>query len=109
MGAVGVGLSGRAILFGGDFNLSGEDAHDASLVARYLDEGGLSEGCDAIDCAEPGRIDRFFFRSSDSLRLTPLHWEVQEGFIDDSGTPLSDHDPIAMTFRWEVLATNPGP
>ena len=60
------------------------------------------DSCGALGCPEPERIDRIFFRSSEDLSWTPRLWELPEGWVDDAGTPLSDHDPIALEIDWET-------
>ncbi|MCK6524271.1 endonuclease/exonuclease/phosphatase family protein [Myxococcota bacterium] len=92
--------AGRAILFMGDTNLADDDAPDLPLITRLIEGGGLTETCVALDCAEPGRIDRILWRDGGGLTLTPTAWEVEPAFWDDEGVPLSDHDAISATFDW---------
>jgi len=92
---------GRAILFLGDTNCHDRDPEDVVLIERVIEAVGLAEGCNAIECPEPGRIDRFMFRHGDDVALVPTTWTVEQAFYDDEGVPLSDHDAISMRFTWE--------
>jgi endonuclease/exonuclease/phosphatase family metal-dependent hydrolase len=93
--------AGRAVLFLGDFNLHGDDPEDQPPLDLYYGYG-LEDACDVLACPEPGRIDRAWFRSGDTLDLTPTDWAVQEQFVDAQGEDLSDHEPIAVGFDWAV-------
>ena len=53
-------------------------------------------------CPQPGRIDKFLFRSSASVTLTPTSWNFEtDVFVDDMDEDLSDHDALAVNFQWE--------
>lgn len=91
---------GRAVLLLGDTNIDGFEAADADTLRRLMEGGGLQDGCAAVGCAEPGRIDRFLFRGGAGFALEPNAWVVEEAFVDGSGVPLSDHDALSMRFRW---------
>ena len=93
---------GRAVLFLGDTNLHGDDPSEALEVSRLVAGAGLTELCDAVDCPEPGRIDRILYRSSAQVSISGLDWWVAEGFIDAEGVPLSDHDPIVGQIGWST-------
>jgi len=60
--------------------------------------------CAAIDCgADADVIDKFAFRSGGGVELVPLsHSFERERFTREDGEPLSDHDPLAVTFHWRV-------
>lgn len=91
-----------AVLFLGDTNLSGYDSDDVPVMDRWLEETGLEDACDMIGCDEPGRIDRALVRSSENLQLEVAAWSVEPQFFDAEGTPLSDHDAIAVEIDWSV-------
>ena len=93
---------GRAVLFLGDTNLHDADPDDRPEMVRFLEDAGLTELCVAVNCAEPGRIDRIVYRSSEHLTLTGLDWWVDQAFFDSDGVPLSDHDAIAGSIQWEA-------
>ncbi|MDZ7675493.1 MAG: hypothetical protein U5K30_10550 [Acidimicrobiales bacterium] len=101
---------GRAIIFGGDTNLhtdidpeDPQDAEDKQIWEEFLGVTGLTDVCDAVGCDEPGRIDKFAYRSNDDVVLEATSWEFEiEKFQRDDGEPLSDHDALAVTFRWET-------
>lgn len=95
--------AGRPVIVGGDFNLHTNGEPDASQFQRLLAETGLTDVCAALACPEPGRIDKFLFRGSAGLALTPLSWHFEtDVFQTPGGEPLSDHDPLAVRFRWAV-------
>lgn len=95
----------RAAVFGGDFNIHPDERPvDIEVEDTLVVEAGLTDACRASNCPEPRRIDRVFFRSGPSLLLQPVAWEVAPGYEDEAGVPLSDHDPILVTFAWtEIL------
>jgi hypothetical protein len=100
--------AGSAIILGGDTNLhtdaesdDPDEREDARLWRAFLRTTGLSDVCDALDCAEPDRIDKLAFRNGGGLDLEPVTWEFQtETFVDPGGEPLSDHDALAVSWRW---------
>jgi hypothetical protein len=95
--------AGRPLIVGGDFNLHTDDEPDSTTFQRLLMETGLSDVCAALSCAQPGRIDKFLFRSAAGITITPLSWQFETAtFVDPMGDPLSDHDPLAVRFRWET-------
>lgn len=101
--------AGRPIIMGGDFNLHTDpgraddptEAWDLESFRILLDETGLIDVCEALDCAEPGRIDKFLFRRGPSTALVPVDYSVEtDVFVSAGGEPLSDHDAVAVTFAW---------
>jgi len=95
--------AGRAIVFGGDFNLHRDDPIDAAILESFETEMGLTEACLALDCPEPNLIDRFFYRSGLDVELEPLSWEVEvERFTSEGGIPFSDHFPVVVRFGWSA-------
>jgi hypothetical protein len=100
--------AGHAIILGGDTNLHTEpdsedadDREDARVWADFLERTGLTDVCDALDCADPTRIDKFAFRSDGGIALEPLSWTFEvDKFVDAAGEPLSDHDALAVRWRW---------
>jgi endonuclease/exonuclease/phosphatase family metal-dependent hydrolase len=89
----------KAIIIAGDTNISEGD--DISL-RRLLDEGGFSDACRELGCAEPERIDRILYRSTEWVELEPSDWRLADGFVDDQNKPLSDHEPVAVDFSVTV-------
>jgi hypothetical protein len=111
-----------ALLLLGDFNSRYTRAGDilpelvTDLAVRdpwvELQRGGVDPalGPSLDDCAaDPAgggceRVDKFFYRGSDALELQALSYEVpRDAFLDADGVPLSDHDPVAVTFGWRVV------
>lgn len=101
---------GRAIILGGDTNLHTDpgsddplDREDARLWKTFLERTGLVDVCDALACEDPGRIDKFAFRSGGGIELEPLSRKFEvEKFRDAGGGPLSDHDALAVRWRWSA-------
>jgi hypothetical protein len=95
--------AGRPVIVGGDFNLHTDAEPDATQFQRLLTETGLQDVCTTLGCPEPGRIDKFLFRSSDAVTLVPLSWRFETDVFERAdGEPLSDHDALAVRFGWTV-------
>jgi endonuclease/exonuclease/phosphatase family metal-dependent hydrolase len=95
--------AGRAIIIGGDFNLHTDEEPDGTTYQRLLTSAGLTDVCAAVNCGDDGRIDKFAFRSNDTVVITPLSWSNEDAlFQDGGGVDLSDHEPIAVEFQWAV-------
>ena len=96
--------AGRAVIMGGDFNLHTDEEPDSSQFQRLVAEGGLSDVCAALACPEGGRIDKFLFRSGGGVTITPTSWnfETARFVVPWTGDPLSDHDALAVNFRWSA-------
>ncbi len=107
--------AGHAIILGGDMNLHTEpesddagNREDARLWSTFLERAGLIDVCDALDCADPTRIDKFAFRSAAGIALEPLSWRFEaEKFRDASGEDLSDHEPLKVEWRWSSKGASP--
>lgn len=96
--------AGRAIIAAGDANLHIEDEPDGTQYQRLLDEGGFTDACDVIGCPDPTRIEKAFFRSSDTVTLTALSWRLEDDvFVREDDEPLSDHPALNVRFRWDAV------
>lgn len=95
---------GRAVILGGDTNLHTDPGNpDVAIWEEFLDATGLTDACDALDCDEPGAIDKVAFRSNHDITLTPTaHDFPRERFRDADGEDLSDHPPLVVDFHWEA-------
>jgi hypothetical protein len=93
--------AGQAVIVGGDTNIR---RGQSDLLQRFENDTGLSDACAAAHCAEPARIDRFFFRSSRTLTLTAKSVAIDSRFVDARGQALSDHFAVAAEFDWQRLA-----
>lgn len=99
--------SGRAIILGGDTNLHTDDGHpdahgeaDTQIWDDFKQATGLTDVCEVISPCETS-IDKFAFRSNDTITIKPIsHRFERDTFVDDDGEPLSDHEPLAVGFRW---------
>lgn len=95
--------AGRAIIVGGDFNLHTDEEPDATTYQRLLTSAGLTDACAVVGCGDDGRIDKFAFRSNDTVAITALTWSNEDAlFQDGNGEDLSDHEPIAVRFQWAL-------
>jgi Endonuclease/Exonuclease/phosphatase family len=94
--------SGRAVVVGGDFNLNTDRAVDRAVFDAFLAAAELTDVCGVLDCGDDAdRIDKFVYRSGGGVTIAPLtHRFERETFRRDDGEPLSDHDPLAVTFEW---------
>jgi endonuclease/exonuclease/phosphatase family metal-dependent hydrolase len=98
---IGAYSDGRAVIVGGDFNLHIEEELDGATFALLLSQAGLADACTFLACPEPERIDKFLFRSNDTVEITPLMWGNEDlKFRSDAGEQLSDHEPVAVEFQW---------
>jgi hypothetical protein len=93
----------HAVILGGDTNLHTESTNpDAAIWQDLLAATGLTDVCQAVDCgADRTIIDKFAFRNSDALTIAPLsHRFERDKFVGPDGKRLSDHDALAVRFRW---------
>ena len=90
-------FSDRAMIVAGDFNLHGDSVEDVVNLDLLKSELNIVDACEVLECGDD-RIDRVFFRSGPNLELEALQWEIPSQFVDDTGAPLSDHDPIHVRF-----------
>jgi hypothetical protein len=97
-GAIAEHSRGFSVIVGGDTNIR---RGQADLLQRFEADTGLIDACQAVHCAEPHRIDRFFFRSSQTVTLTPKALVIDAKFVDAHGQPLSDHFAVAAEFDWQ--------
>jgi endonuclease/exonuclease/phosphatase family metal-dependent hydrolase len=98
--------AGRPVIVGGDFNLHTNSEPDSTQFQRLLSETGLQDVCAALSCPEPGRIDKWLFRSGAAVTITPLSWRFEtDVFVRDGDVPLSDHEALAVRFAWAVAGS----
>ena len=97
--------AGNAILIAGDTNLHRADPVDGPLLEGFQDDNGLTDACQFLDCGTES-IDRFLFRNSDTVEITPLTWRYADEFVTESGDRLSDHYAVHVGFRWDRLQVN---
>jgi hypothetical protein len=92
---------GHATIVGGDFNLRRTRPDDDEMLDLFLERTELTDVCAVVDCgADDDEIDKFLFRSGGGVTIEALtHSFEREKFQRDDGEPLSDHDPLAVTFQ----------
>lgn len=98
---------GAAIILGGDTNLHTDTVHpdssngaDIGVWDRFLEATGLTDACTAVECDEPGRIDKFAFRSGAGVALEALSHRFRTDYVDEAGEDLSDHQALEVRFGW---------
>lgn len=96
LAAIEAQSAGRAVMVLGDFNLSIDDPEDVPILDAVRTGAGLTDACTAVACPEPDHIDQLFYRSGAATALTITSWTRDESFVDESGTPLSDHSAIVF-------------
>ena len=103
----------RAIILGGDTNLHIDEGYpesntgevDRVIWEQFLASTGLTDVCAELACSTPGSIDKFAYRSNNSVLLTATGIEFPaERFTATTGEALSDHSPVVATFRWNIPA-----
>jgi endonuclease/exonuclease/phosphatase family metal-dependent hydrolase len=98
--AIAKGSGERTLILGGDFNLT---ARELPGFRRLMSSIGLVDACDQLRCGQAHRLDRLLFKSGQNVRLTPRAWRLATGFRDANGRALSDHEPVAVSFRWQTM------
>lgn len=107
-GFIEVFSAGRAVIIGGDFNQRRSRSHDAENLDYLTQTTGLANACDAVGVVDDEAIDKFFFRSSEAITISPTGCQFElDRFVTPDGGPLSDHDALAVTFSWSA-APEPG-
>jgi hypothetical protein len=99
---------GHAVILGGDTNLHTDSDHpdasggaDTEIWESFLERTGLTDACDALDCAETDSIDKIAVRGGDDVTLTPTsHDFPRERFTAPDGEDLSDHPPLVVEIEW---------
>lgn len=89
----------RAVIVACDTNMGEQDRPQ---LEQLLLTTGLKDSCKELNCLEPDRIDRIFYRNGTAVQLEPLRWYIPEGFVDKNGERLSDHEPVMVDFKVTV-------
>jgi hypothetical protein len=92
---------GRAIILGGDTNLHTDETYAGGIWQTFRTATGIVDVCETVECGTDAHdIDKFAYRSSDRLEIQPLSHDVEAAKFSYSGGDLSDHEPLAVRFRW---------
>ncbi len=103
--------SDRALIVGGDTNLHIDDGNeeantgqvDRDIWQRFLADTGLADVCVELACDRDASIDKFAYRASSSVSLTPISIEFpEETFRSVTGEDLSDHPPLVVRWSWDA-------
>lgn len=96
--------AGHAVIVAGDTNLHTDQVADGDVWSAFLAATELADVCQAVDCgADADVIDKFAFRSGGGVTLEALtHVFERDTFKRADGAPLSDHDPLAVTFSYSA-------
>ena len=95
--------AGHAVVVGGDTNLDGFDPKDEPVLAAFMSDAKLTDVARHLG-TKIEMIDRFFFRSSSTLTISPTRWRVATEFVTAEGEPLSDHPALHVDFAWKVVS-----
>ena len=98
---------GNAVIIGGDTNLQAPIEGDEEMLQEFLGLHGFQIAARTL--GQEDIIDRFFYRSSTSLTLTPTARAVLSEPFSVEGVPLSDHDPVRVDFAWTLEDPEPIP
>lgn len=90
--------AGRAVLVGGDTNLKHTRPEDMQTLADFMGTCGLQDAARTL--GGPESIDRWMYRSSPELEVTPVLWRFADEMVDAQGGPLSDHEAVHVRFEW---------
>lgn len=103
---IGEHSAGRPLLIGGDFNLHTDEDVDGAVFDEFIAATGITDTCAVVDCGDDAdEIDKIGFRSGGGVTLEALtHRFERDVFVRDDGAPLSDHDALAVTIRWQAPA-----
>jgi hypothetical protein len=96
---------GRAVIVAGDTNLKQFlRSEDKAPYSKLVTQAQLKDSCEAVTCGDV-RIDRVFYRSSETLQIEIKSWMLRDDFVDADGAPLSDHVPIHVEYEWQRFDT----
>ncbi len=94
--------AGNAVIIGGDTNLDRYGTWDGPILSAFESDNDLTDACHFLECGTE-TIDRFFFRNSDTVKITPTSWRFADEFITEDGGHLSDHYAVHVGFRWDRI------
>jgi endonuclease/exonuclease/phosphatase (EEP) superfamily protein YafD len=95
---------GRAVIVAGDTNMDGDSE---TILTSFLRRTGLSDACRTLGCADPERIDRVLYRSSQAVAFSARRFEVDRRFVRADGSDLSDHEAVGVAFHWATPDKGP--
>ncbi|RMG11935.1 MAG: hypothetical protein D6731_14790 [Planctomycetota bacterium] len=95
--------SSNPVIVCGDTNLRKSRGADAQVLADFLTAQQLEDVAVVLGPGLPDKIDRFLFRSSPDVVLTPVRWRIADEMVDSAGNPLSDHEAIHVDFDYRRI------
>jgi endonuclease/exonuclease/phosphatase family metal-dependent hydrolase len=92
--------AGGALVLGGDLNLDAANAEDAALRDEFAAALGLAD-TGAAPRPDEGweRLDYLYRRDGAEVALDVIEAGEAREFVDEAGTPLSDHPALFARFR----------
>jgi len=93
--------AGQPVIVAGDTNLQAPVPADEETLEEFLAATGTKIAGRTLGAGD--EVDRFFYRGSATLELEPVVQTVASEFVDDRGSPLSDHPAVRVDFRWKVV------
>ncbi|NLD75601.1 MAG: hypothetical protein GX643_02945 [Acidimicrobiales bacterium] len=109
-GYIATHSAGRAVIVAGDTNLHTRPGHvmepvHAPIWTAFLADTGLVDVCVAVECQDPGGIDKVAFRNGGGVTLAAHERRLEtDVFVDSEGRALSDHPPVSVEFTWTLWA-----
>ncbi len=92
----------KAVIVAGDTNLNTwHRPNDTTLFQILLEGANLTDTCGSLSCGTE-IVDRVLFRSSTSLKIQAIAWQIEPDFVDEQGNPLSDHPAVSVNFSWKI-------
>jgi endonuclease/exonuclease/phosphatase family metal-dependent hydrolase len=97
--AVEARSAGRAVVVGGDFNLSWNAPRERALLEGFARRVGLAIAAQTPPDTWRSRLDYLLYRDGGGVALEVVRRGLACDFVDRDGDPLSDHPAIFATFR----------
>jgi endonuclease/exonuclease/phosphatase family metal-dependent hydrolase len=96
--AVEARSAGRAVVVGGDFNLSWNAPRERALLEGFAQRVGLAIAAQTPPDTWRSRLDYVLFRNGGGVALDVVQRGMACDFVDRDGDPLSDHPAIFAKF-----------
>jgi hypothetical protein len=96
--------AGLPVIIAGDTNLQAIEPADEATLQEFMAATGVAIAARTLGQVlnRTTDVDRFFYRGSDSVSLTPTLREEAGEFFHGRGNPMSDHPAIRVDFSWKI-------